>query len=198
MRAYFIRHADKQKGNFFNSQLRHNDQPISVVGRRKSKRLFRFLRYRNVSQIYVSSYIRTEQTIRFAAKHLHLNPVTDPRLNEIDIGFLEDLNDREIQQQYPDLWKSYVRRDADFRFPEGETGAEAQERAVSFLNEVQRAGNNIVAVSHDGLIRSLLCYVLGIPVYKRFNFSLDTCGIMDVEWDKDFGSWRLHRYNYVM
>jgi broad specificity phosphatase PhoE len=45
------------------------------------------------------------------------------------------MSDEAIQQQYPDIWKAFLERSADFRFPEGETGEEARQRIADFLEE---------------------------------------------------------------
>ena len=53
----------------------------------------------------------------------------------------------------------------------------------------------MIAACHDGLMRTLLCHVLGIPVYKRWGFSVETCGIIELEFEADYGTWKLIRYN---
>jgi broad specificity phosphatase PhoE len=178
--------------------LGHNNQPISATGRRRAKRLYRYLKDKSVSSIFVSDYVRTVQTITYAADRLHLTPVVDSLLNEIDVGEIETLNDGEIRARYPELWEAYTNRSADFRFPGGETGTEAQHRVGSFLSDIRTTGGAVVAVSHDGLVRSLLCAVLEIPVYKRFDFTIDLCGFMEIEYDENVARWRLIRFNHVV
>lgn len=43
MKWYIIRHGDKEKGDFFNPTLRHQDQPISEKGQIEAKNLRRDL-----------------------------------------------------------------------------------------------------------------------------------------------------------
>jgi len=198
LKAYFIRHAEKKNGDYFNPVLGHNDQPINNKGRRASRRLYGFLRDKNVSQIYVSSYRRSRQTIRFAANKLQIEPILDPRLNEIDTGCAERLTDTEIKNEYPDVWRAYLEQDRDFRFPDGETGTEAQERAASFLRDIESTDKNIVAVSHDGLLRALVCHILDIPVYTRYRFKMDLCGIVELEWKAERTAWLLVRCNHAV
>jgi broad specificity phosphatase PhoE len=80
-------------------------------------------------------------------------------LNEIDNGRLDGMTDEQIQQAYPEVWQAFLSRSADFRFPEGETGEEARQRIVEFLDEKRRqhAADNIILVGHEGLIRLLMC-----------------------------------------
>ena len=54
---------------------------------------------------------------------------------------------------------------------------------------------NIVAVSHEGLIRQLMCHIMNIPVYKRGNFYVDFCGITEISYQPEYQSWKLLRFN---
>jgi broad specificity phosphatase PhoE len=197
---YILRHADKQSGDFYNPHLRHQDQPISQKGQLQAQKLTTFFAGRPITAIYISEYLRTGQTIEYVAQAHQLTPIVDERLNEIDNGCIEGLTDEEIQQKYPETWKGFHERSADFRFPEGEMGAEAQKRIVDFLEEKrqQYSSGNIILVSHDGLSRLLMCDMMNIPVYKRWNFQVDTCGIMEICYQPEFEAWKLIRFNQIM
>jgi broad specificity phosphatase PhoE len=196
MKFYVVRHADKAQGDFHNPQLRHNDQPISAFGRRQAAKLKRYFGKRRVDAIYVSEYVRTEQTIRSMAKKRGIVPLVDPRLDEIDIGIIEYLSDEEIQMQYPELWRALVDQDRDFRWPDGETGSDALARIAEFVDEKKEAAAEyILVVTHDGLIRLLVCHVLGLPVYQRFNLKVDTASVTEIEWGETEGRWKLLRFN---
>ncbi len=198
MKFYIVRHADKAKGDFYNHQLRHNDQPISAFGRRQAARLKRYFRKLPIETIYVSEYIRTGQTIRPLARKRKIVPLVDPRLNEIDIGIIETLSGDEIQELYPEVWRALVDQDRDFRWPEGETGSEAMARIASFVDEKKSEAEHILLVAHDGLIRLLMCHILGLPAYRRFNFKVDTASVMEIEWEESEGRWKLIRFNQAV
>ena len=195
MKFYLVRHADKAKGDYFNPRLQHDDQPISTFGRKQASKIKKYFHKHSIKSIYVSEYIRTEETARPLARKLKIVPFADYRLNEIDIGIIDRLSNDEMREKYPEVWNAFQDRNSDFRWPEGETGLEAQERIVSFINEQIHQGGNILIVAHDGIIRILVCYVLGLPVYSRFNFQVDTASITEIEWDKNKNKWRLIRFN---
>jgi len=197
MTFYILRHAEKEKGEFRVPGLPHQDQPLSQRGREQSRKLWDYLCDKQISAIYVSRYQRTAQTIEYVAGRLGITLVMDDRLNEIDIGVVDPMSDEEIQEKYPEFWKAYMERTADFRFPGGETGEEACNRIAGFLEEKRQAhpGENILFVTHEGLIRQLMCYIVGIPVYKRSNFHVDLCGIMEITYQPDYNNWKLIRFN---
>lgn len=197
MKWYILRHADKDQGSFYNPDLRHQDPPISEKGDLKARKLLSYFSDKSFDKIYVSEYFRTEQTIKYVAEKKKISPIADSRLNEIDNGLIEGLSEQALQQRYPDVWNAFRDRDRDFQFPEGESGEDALKRIKSFFKEKEVSEEDIILVSHDGLIRLLLCYILGIAVYRRWDFQVDLCGIMEIEYQMTFNKWKLIRFNQV-
>ena len=197
MTFYILRHADKEKGEFTNPQLPLQDPPISQMGEEQARNLPRFFTDREIAHIYVSAYQRTGQTIAFVAEQFGLMPIVDNRLNEIDIGLFEMCTEDEVREKYPVEWQAYRERKSDFRFPEGESIGEAKKRIAEFLEEKRElhGDENVIAVSHDGSIRTLMCHLLDIPVTSRWNFHVDLCGITETIYQPEYGKWKLIRFN---
>ena len=200
MTIYIIRHAEKEYGGFYNPDLRHQDEPINQRGQEQARKLWSYLCDKQISAIYISAYQRTRQTIEYVAAQLGISPIIDERLNEIDNGVLDNLSEEEVQQKFPDFWKVYRERSADYRFLGGETGEEACSRIASFLEEKRLThGNaNIVLVSHEGLIRQMMCHLMQVPVYKRGNFYVDFCGITEITYQPEYQAWKLIRFNQTI
>ena len=196
---YVVRHAAKEHGDFFNPHLRHQDEPLSAPGQADAHKLCAYLNGTAMAAIYISEYQRTRQTSEPLARLLQLTPVIDERLNEIDNGRLDGMTDEQIQQIYPEVWQAFLSRSMDFRFPEGETGAEARQRIVEFLEEKrqQHPAENVMIVCHEGLIRLLVCAILDLPVYKRWNFRVDFCGITEITYEPEYATWKLIRFNQI-
>jgi broad specificity phosphatase PhoE len=195
---YIVRHADKEQGDFYNLALRHQDEPISAKGISQAQKLRLYFSDKSVTEIYVSQYVRTGQTAEHSAQMLKLSPIADSRLNEIDNGAFEGLSDEEIQQRFPEVWNAFKARNRDFQFPEGESGEDARRRIESFMKEKLEDKEDILVVSHDGLIRLLTCAILGLPVYRRWEFRVDTCGIMEIEYQPEYASWKIIRLNHIV
>ena len=197
MTWFILRHADKEQGNFHNPRLRHQDQPLSARGRQDAQKLVEVFAGKPIAAIYVSAYQRTSQTVACVAEQLQLTPVIDERLNEIDNGLINEMTESEFEKAYPDVWQAYVARTADFRFPGGESGTDAQERVRDFFEEKlrQHKDSDILLVSHEGLIRQMMCYVMGLPVYRRGDFWINLCGLTELSYQEEYGRWRLLRFN---
>lgn len=199
MSWYILRHAEKEWGGYYNPKLRHQDEPISQRGREQAESLVAHFADKKISSIFVSAYIRTGQTIAPVARHLNLEPVLDERLNEIDNGLFEGASEEQLRQKFPAELRALRERRAGFRFPEGETGEEAFKRIGDFLEEKRRlhADENIIVVAHDGLIRLLMCHVTGMPASGRWNFIVDFCGLTEIYYEPEFGTWKLVRFNEI-
>jgi broad specificity phosphatase PhoE len=197
MKWYIIRHGDKEEGDFYNPVLRHQDQPISAKGRAEAKNLVSYFTGKSISSIYISEYLRTGQTSKPVADELKLSPIVDSRLNEVDIGVIEGLTGEEIAEKFPAVWEAFKARDRDFQFPEGESGEQVTSRVKSFFKEKQKDDKDIILVAHDGWIRVVMCYILGIPVYRRWDFYVDTCGVMEIEFQPEYGQWKVIRFNHI-
>jgi broad specificity phosphatase PhoE len=200
VRCYIVRHADKVWGGYYNPHLRHQDEPISQKGRQGAQKLVEFFANRPISTIYVSAYQRTLQTAEFVAQLFRLTPVIDERLNEFDNGLIEGLTDLQVKESYPEVWQAFQARSSDFRFPSGETGAEAQARIAGFLQDqrLRHGDDDILVFSHDGLIRTLMCSIFQLPVYARWNFYVDFCGITEIVSQPGPFPWKLIRFNHTV
>lgn len=194
MSVFVIRHADKELGEFYRNGLPLNDQPLSEVGREQAKRLVSFFKGIDISSIHVSQYIRTGETIKYVAEDKGMHAIKDGRLNEINIGDTDRLSDLQIEEMYPEFWTAYKTRDRDFRFPNGESGDEAGDRIYDLFASLDTDRHQIL-VSHDGVIRTLLCRVLGLPTYKRHLFTIDLCSITVFEFSREFNCWATKKIN---
>jgi broad specificity phosphatase PhoE len=199
MTFYILRHAAKERGDFYNPQLRHQDAPISQVGQEQAQKLVAYFADKGITRLYVSAYQRTGQTIAPLAAHLKLLPMVDERLNEVDNGLFDSATEEEVRKNFPAEWQAMCEARPNFRFPQGETWEEAGSRIAAFLNEKQatHADENTLVVCHEGLIRIMMCHVTNGPLHHRRNFYVDYCGITELNYQPEYGTWKLMRFNQV-
>jgi len=195
MSFYLIRHADKEDGEYYSTRLPLNNQPLSENGLIQAQKLIEYFQKIEVSQIFVSEYIRTLQTIESVSKMKNITPIIDKRLNEINIGDTDRLTDQEIENRFPEFWRAYIERINDFRFPNGESGEEAGARIFEIFQSID-INKNTIFVAHDGIIRTLICKILGMATYKRHHFRIDLCSITTCEYQNELKSWQISKLNY--
>ncbi|BCO09168.1 phosphoglycerate mutase [Desulfolithobacter dissulfuricans] len=123
--------------------------------------------------VYVSPMRRTRETLEavdpgWAPQQIRM----DPRIREIDFGRWEMSSFAEISRRDPDLldgWAEY----GDFVFPEGEAVADFTARVGGFLAAVQQGPEReVVAITHGGVIRTMICLALGLPVRHYLLFDV--------------------------
>ena len=62
-----------------------------------------------------------------------------------------------------------------------------QQRNIAFLDDIISAAPeaNICALTHGGVIRSMLAYVLNMPLKGLFRFNVDYGSVTQIELTKD-------------
>ena len=68
---------------------------------------------------------------------------------------------------------------------------------MNFFEEklCQHKDEDILLVTHEGLIRQMMCYRMGMPVYRRGDFRVSLCGLTEISYQEEHGRWRLLRFN---
>jgi broad specificity phosphatase PhoE len=197
MTLFVLRHAEKEVGEFRSNNLPLNDQPLSENGKIQAANLVRYFENIDIETITVSRYLRTSQTIAPVSILKGIEPKIDQRLDEVNIGVAENLSDEQLQVDYPDFWSAFLARDRDFRFPNGENGEEAGARIYELFCSLDTSKNHIL-VCHDGIIRVLICRVLGLPTYKRHLFKIDYCSISVFDYSQTFQCWTVPQINLTL
>jgi alpha-ribazole phosphatase len=158
------------------------DLPLTKEGRQEAEALARMLPGREPIRCLSSPLRRAAQTADAIASAAGLQVEIDPDLREIDFGRWEGKTFEEINASDPEEVDCWVTSPGRFSFPEGES-------VKDFLNRVRRATDRItadpadvvLAVTHGGVIRAMICYLLGLAPEKYVLFSVETGSVSTVE-----------------
>jgi len=136
------------------------------------------------TQVYSSSLMRAVQTARIIAeaRHLAVEPVAD--LAEIHFGDLESLTYSEIERQFPEVFRSWMRSPTQIEFPNGESFARMRARIWRAMESLisRHTDETILIVSHAGVIRILLGRALGMPDDMIFRLSQNYGAINRIDY----------------
>ena len=157
------------------------DLPLSGHGMERLSSLLPELN--TVARWYCSPLRRAQQTLAY----LHQQgcalapPLYDQRLREIDFGSWELRSFAEIAATEPsqvEAWQHYE----DFAFPGGEAVAGFVSRVAELLADFSAQGGRIAAVTHGGVIRTMICLALGLPPrsYLLFDVQPASLTILDL------------------
>ncbi len=182
-RLLLVRHAAVDAlhhGRFIGS----SDVSASTNGLEEVSRLIPLIDEYSPALCYVSPMLRTVQTKnelqRFSSKKYLFEH--DDRLREINFGRWEQKTFQEINQEEPEKLEGWSQYD-DFVFPEGESIVSFTGRITELYNDLkQTEASDVLLVTHGGVIRTMICLALKLPVrnYLLFNVQPATLTVLDV------------------
>ncbi|GAP08646.1 MAG TPA: phosphoglycerate mutase [Anaerolinea thermolimosa] len=191
-----IRHGEN---DFVGKRLagRLPDVHLNERGQQQALALAQALAGAPVRAIYSSPLERARETAAPLAEMMGLEVLIEPGLNEIDAGQWQGRFLRQLRRLK--AWKAVQNQPATFRFPQGETFAEAQARAVEALQRIaERHPDELVACfTHADVIRLVTAYFLNMPLDSFQRLGADTASITVVHLGKD-GRVGVPRFNQVV
>lgn len=141
---------------------------------------------------YHSVYSSPLKRCRQLASHFGFNFITDQRIAEFDFGDWEMQAWDEIPPEQIDPWyKDFV----SVTPPNGESLLSLQARVKDFMEEIQKKHENdkILIVTHSGIIRLILQYVLEFPIKNMFRIQPQYGKKMIIS--KEFNLWKWTEMN---
>ena len=186
MKIYLLRHGEKRFDQTRFNEIGWFDPDLTPLGEQQADAAGRRLAAFGIQHIYTSDLIRTQQTTEFANQHIGA-PVTDRmELREVFLGDWEGKNSEErrvLDEEYFDAWQTHT---SDLPYPNGENGSLVFFRTNRLLRElVQTPADNILLVTHAGVIRSLVSNYLGLSIEKRFNLRIDHCSLTTLSYNSE-------------
>jgi alpha-ribazole phosphatase len=177
-----VRHGETE----LNSALRYwgkSDVKLSALGLMQAERLRDRLAFEKIDTIYASSMVRARVTAEIIASGHRLGVIECQELCEVDFGKLEGLTFEEIKTQYPDVAKLWVERSPALEYPGGENRSQFYDRVCSFTSRLGKhtGEETILIVAHSGVLRTLICRLLGIDLDFRWQLRLDLASLSAVE-----------------
>jgi broad specificity phosphatase PhoE len=135
------------------------DTPLNATGRRQAFALGQRLAEREqpIGSLWASDLSRARETAAIVGAAIGLRPLLDWRLREGFRGRWEGRLMEDVERAEPELYASWMRDDPSFRFPEGESLRDQQERVMAALRDIHAHGPlPALAVCHGGSIRVIL------------------------------------------
>jgi len=179
-RLVLVRHAAAEGDGRFQGQI---DAPLLPEGRRQLPVLSRKLRRFKITVAYASDLRRARITAAFAARRLGVRLEIRRGLREIDFGRWQGLSWEQVLEQSPQVARLWAKQFPEGRVPGGETFSQFKRRIRRELRSIALANQaqNVLVVTHAGVIRVALASALGMPDRNLFRFSVDPCGLSVID-----------------
>ena len=181
-RLLLVRHGDTE----LNSAERYwgrSDVKLSAAGVEQAEGLRDRLAVEKINAVYSSNLERALVTAEIIASSHQLAVITCAELREVNFGQLEGLNFSEISRLYPEVAKLWAERSTKLKYPGGESLVEFNTRVSKFLSRLDKhtVGETILIVAHAGVLRTLVCQLLGIDPHRRWQIRLDLASLSILE-----------------
>lgn len=126
-----------------------------------------------------------------------------PEFMEINFGAWDGLSIEAIQKNYKDELNDFWNNPVDNTPPNGERLKDFQTRIVSALKNLvhENKNNNLLLVTHGGVIRIIIAHVLSIPLSKLLSLEcpLASMSRIRISFDNDdkiYASLVFHAHNH--
>jgi len=147
------------------------DLPLNINGIAQANKLKIFFQDISLDKIYSSDLQRSVQTAEIIANKRFTQIEKLSELREINMGNWEGKSFREIKEKFPKEFISHLDEIENFKPNGGESFKECQLRAMNIFSKIAKADSeNIVIVAHAGINRSIIAYLLGVPLKNIFKF----------------------------
>jgi len=137
---------------------------------------------KGITQIYSSDLVRAKETAEIVANALSLEITYLPQFRESNNGLLAGMLKSEAIVKYPGVYWNAL--DWTETWPEGESPAQFFHRiqCAWYTFKEQVGKNNVLLVSHGGVMNIILCLENGIPyTNKETHFQIKDAEIVEID-----------------
>jgi alpha-ribazole phosphatase len=187
MNIYLVRHGETEenRNKYYYGNL---DVSLNECGRNQAMKAGEKLKHITFDKVYISERTRTMETARLALGN-DITIVSDGRINEMGFGIFEGKSYKEIKTLYPNECRQWEENWKDFAPSGGESYRCFYERVENFMDElVNDSPENVLVVTHGGVIKSIYCYVLdgNIDFYWKFSSKNGDISLIKYEYGNIF------------
>lgn len=179
-RCLLVRHGETEWNRLGRRQGRL-DSPLTETGRRDAESVADLCRALDAGAVSSSPLGRARATADIVGARLSLPVTIIDELAEIDHGAFAGLTNDEVEARHPGELARRARSKYRWSFPDGESYADADVRAVAALDAVSATGaSSPVLVTHEMIGRMLLRTLLQLDPEDALERSLPHGSVIEV------------------
>jgi broad specificity phosphatase PhoE len=159
------------------------DVALSPLGMRQAEALGQAVSRRAIAHVYVSPFERARHTAEIALAGLGLPLTVVDDLRELSLGEWEGCTVEEIRTRPGDPYARWVRNPVQCPPPGGEPLADVQARVLRAVERITAAhpnGDDVLIVSHGGVISALLAHCFGLPLSSIWRIAVANCSLSEI------------------
>ncbi|MCR4393292.1 MAG: alpha-ribazole phosphatase [Dehalococcoidales bacterium] len=186
-RLFLVRHGETDSNSAFRYWGK-TDVGLGSEGIRQAEQIRDRLADQRIDCIYTSDLRRTRLTAEIIARPHQIDIINCPELREIDFGEVEGLDFKEVQAKFPEVARKWIQHDPELVYPGGESLLQLDERIARFRSRLSAHApqETVLIVAHSGVLRTLICQLLGMDLKYRWNLRIDLASLSIVETYPNF------------
>lgn len=157
MELILVRHGESEDN--VSKIFSRDSTTLTKNGAEQIKKTRELLKEYQFTKVYYSPLVRTKQTYEI----LGLSGFENRLIREMNFGIFTGHTFDEFSLKYPDESQKWVDDPFNFEIPNGENIMQTYKRVVSFLDSVMELDENILLVTHEGIIRLICSYIMDDP-----------------------------------
>ena len=178
-----VRHGQ----TFWNKEMKyqgHSDIALNEAGLRQAELVAQRLKNEKIDAIYSSDLQRALVTAQAIAGYHDLTVGIMPGLREMRFGEWEGYTLKFVYERWPEESDKLFTRAVEARIPGGETFDEVRARTAVAVDELvaNHPDQTVVAVCHGGIIRTVICNVLGVDLNRVWDIKQDNTAVNIIEY----------------
>jgi len=180
---YLVRHGETEwnQEKIFRGR---KDIPLSQKGRKEAEALAKALSQERIQFIYSSPLKRAIETAKPLADRLNLSVQICEGFIDLDFGDWEGKSVKEVEKNYPELFKIWEKAPEKIVFPNGESLKLARERAMKALQKVAEENPEKIGavISHRVICKLAVLSAIGANESNFWRLQQDLACYNLLEW----------------
>lgn len=195
MRIRLIRHGETDWNKERRMQGRV-ERPLNIYGLRQAHSCSKYLSKFKIDAIYSSSQLRAVQTAEIISAKSNLEVIKSKEIQEINLGTWEGSTWQQISANNSEIFSLFEQGKDLSKIYKGESWEEVQKRSLNFIYSLREKNQNeILIVTHSGVIKCLICAVLNLGISERNNFEIANLSISSIKYLRESSKWKLESLN---
>lgn len=162
LRLYMMRHGE----TVWNTERRYQgmtDIELSDTGIRQARCAAERFKNIDIDKIYCSPLKRAMATAKPIADEKKLDIIPEENFREICFGDWEGMTVSELTRKYGEEYMNFIKEPHKYGFPGECTIDKVIERMKPSLDRIiKNESGNILIISHGGIIRLMIMYIMGL------------------------------------
>jgi len=182
-RIYLIRHAQSEynEKGIFQGRL---DSDLTPLGFVQSRLLVSRFKKEKPQVIFTSPQRRAYKTALTLSDILQVPLIVEERIREMSFGVLEGRHFWTMFEENKDMILNWLKDPVKHPLPTQEDIKEFEKRVSSFLEDLKRRKEEVIAVvGHGGSLHGLICLALGFGLERMWHIHMDNTGVSLLEYD---------------